>query len=309
MQTLKITKSAYEVMKKESLGCAAETGGHLIGPLREPIVVQVTTAGPAAKKSNASYTNDALYDNEILQQVITTYGGRVKSMGSWHKHPGKMSHPSLQDLHTAQEIVKRIEKSDNRPVYFIITNVAGNEVELFAYSLKHDQQTFDGISIKIIEDESEEIQNALNIEPVLIQPKKLDFWNDHDFQSPLTKVGNERLKLEIEDLTSQGYRVKVYTKDQFYLVIKKNETITCALPSEYPLNPPRIFNGNREMKYCMPIWNSTFRITDILDRLNKFKRLRGRSYESYRLKAKFNLLGFVKEVGLTFRHLWFHKKE
>jgi len=301
---LKITRSAYKLIKEESRKHKTETGGLLIGPSKTPIGIRATGAGNFAKSSFVAYTNDSDYDNRVLQEAIKEFNGRVKLLGYWHKHPGNMSYPSSGDLATAQGIVKRNEQEgDKRPVFFIITNVVDGEVKLYCYMLD-DNKEFVQVAVKIIDDNSKEIEKTLDAEPVIIQPRTMDFWSDADFQFYLTKYGYERLQSDVDELRTNGYDIKAYTKGQLCLVIKKdNEAIMCMPPPEYPLNPPRFFKGTDEIKYTLPIWNSSFRMVDILKNLEKLKVSERRIYESHHSETGSGLLGVINKVKRAIKSL------
>ena len=284
MKNLKITESAYKVIKEESLKYKTETGGLLIGTLKRPIVIKTSQAGPQAQVSNISYANDTEYDNQILQQAIKESKGKLKLIGYWHKHIIGLIHPSPGDFDQACEIVKRNEREgDNRPVYFIITNVK-EEVELYCYSLTPNQKDFSQLMIEIISDNAKEVEEAMQIEPIVIQPQEMDYWKGN-FQFYMTKYGYDRLKQEINSLVQLGYKVRVYATEQLCIKLEKDETILCYTPPEYPLNPPRFFKGNREIQYRLPIWNSTFKIADILKRTKNFTKSKRRQYESDNTKT------------------------
>jgi integrative and conjugative element protein (TIGR02256 family) len=309
MHKLLVTRSSYELIKKESLDSQVETGGLLVGTLRIPIVLKATRAGPSAKKSGTSYTNDVDFDNATLNKAINQYKGKSKLVGYWHKHPDSMSYPSAIDLATAKTIVRRNEISDTRPVYFVITNTSDDEVRVFGYSLERSQSNFNPVCIRVIDDKSEEIIKALSIEPAIVELKEMDFWDENDFQFYLTRVGHSRLKQEIDKLMAEGYRVKVYTKDQLYIVIKKNsKTILCQPPPEYPLNPPRFFEGNNEIEYSIPIWNSSIGIIDIIKGFWERKDIKRSNHESTYFGPKHRLLKFTKQIGGAVRSLRFRKK-
>jgi len=306
---LKITRNTYKVIKEESLKYKTESGGLVIGTCKIPIGIRATKSGIFAKASFVSYTNDSDYDNKVLQETIKEFNGRVKLLGYWHKHPGSMSYPSSGDLATARGIVKRNEQEgDKRPVFFMITNVIAGDVKLYCYMLD-DSKGFVPVDVKIIDDNSKEIEKTLSAEPVIIQPKTMDFWSDVDFQFYMTKCGYERLQSDVDELRTNGYDVKAYTKGQLYLVIKKdNETITCMPPCEYPLNPPRFFKGKDEIKYSLPIWNSSFRIIDILKNLEQLKISERRGHESHGYKAGSGLFRIINKIRRALKSLWSHKK-
>jgi len=318
-QELQITKSAYKVIEEESKKYEYnnrhqyETGGILIGALKKQIVVKASKPGERATLGCTHYTNDSYHDNEILKEAIDEFKGRIKLVGYWHKHPDSMSRPSTIDLHTAQHIVERNESTDKRPVFFIITNVVKDEVKLYGYSLKRGQKEFSCVTVRIIEDDSEEVQNALCHEPVIIQSRKMDFWNDLDFQSYLTKVGNKRIKEEVNELQSNGYVVKVFMKEQLLLVIRMEKTtLLCVLPPEYPLNPPRLFENHAkekaEIQYCVRFWNSTCRIVDIIRSFEVVKTAKRRNNESDHFETNHGLLKFFQKIREAVKSIWLHKK-
>jgi len=196
------------------------------------------------------------------------------------------------------------QEGDKRPVFFIITNVIKGTVKLYCYVLNNNK-TFVKVGIEVIENNAQEVEETLRAEPVIIQPKEMDFWHDSDFQFYLTKNGYERLKFEYEELVSNGYGVKVYAKKKVYMGIEKvNEKILCLPPPEYPLNPPRFFRDGVEIEYSMPIWNSSFRIIDILKNLNTRE---GGGNESHIHKTGSKLSGVVRHVKRAIKSLWSHK--
>ena len=309
MQVLKITRSAYRVIEQESIKAEqkrTETGGLLIGTLKRLVVVKASRPGTAARVSSISYTGDSEYDNTILRRAIKEFNGRVKTVGYWHKHPGCMNGLSDGDLNQAHEIFRTNERAgDKRPVLFIVTNVIRNEVKLYCYYLAFDQKEFKRVSIKIVRDDSKDVKKALHQEPVVIQPSELNYWDSRDFQFYRTKSGYTRLKKEIDELKRHGYQVKVHAESQMYIVVKKDQTIVCFPPPEYPLNPPRFFKNNVEIKYQLLIWNSSFRIKDILNILEK----QGGYCEGHNTKTSTKMSKIIKRCKRTIKLLWPYKRK
>jgi hypothetical protein len=305
MMKLRITQSAYDLIKKESLACRTETGGLMIGTLKRAIVIRATSAGKHAGLSHTSYTNDKEHDNESIRKIIHEYGGRISVIGRWHKHPGTMSYPSLTDLATARMIKDRHEQEgDNNPDFFVITNVVGKDIKLYCYLLENNN--FVQVSTKIVKNESRMIRKALDSEPVCIQPREMDFWDDTGFQFYRTKAGLERLRHEVKELRLHGYKVTVRARDQLCLIISKNtETLLCFPPPEYPLNPPRIYKGNREILYGLPIWNSSIRIIDIINNIIEKRRM----HESHCHEKRFRLFAFFRKIIKASKSLWPFKKK
>jgi len=218
-----------------------------------------------------------------LNEASEKYNGKLKLVGYWHKHPGEMSQPSSIDLATAQEIIKdRKKEGDSRLMFFIITNVINNEVKFYCYILNCNR--FVSVPIEIIEDDSPEIDRALRNEPVIIQTKSTNFWDNIGFQFYTTPAGNERLQKEVGNLKLKGHEVKAYVKDTLRLVIRKDEILIALLPPEYPLNPPRLFKGETEIDYQIPNWNSTFTLVDVLSHLDKKTIPERRPYENHSLE-------------------------
>jgi integrative and conjugative element protein (TIGR02256 family) len=306
---LKITKSAYQSIKSESLKHATETGGILIGTLRHPVVIRASCAGSLADLSVCSYSNDAAHDSKHLQTAIRDYDGKVKLVGYWHKHPGNMSQLSAMDIETARGIIKRAEKQeDHRPVFFMITNVVGHDVKLYCYML-NDRSGVTAVATKFINDGSPEVIKALNLEPAIVRQKKVNFWDDPGFQFYMTKTGSERLQQEVDELKSHGFSVKAYAREHVYLTISKyKETLICVLPPEYPLNPPRFFRGKDEIDYQLPIWNSSMGIIDIVQRISRESMIARRDYESHNTQTGSRCRVFLGTIRKAFAHLWLGKK-
>ncbi|MGB3479912.1 MAG: hypothetical protein WBB67_12220 [bacterium] len=306
---LEITKSAYQSIRNESLRLTTETGGILIGTLRQPIVIKTSRAGSLADLSTCSYSNDAAHDNKYLQTAMREYNGKVKLVGYWHKHPGSMSQLSAMDTETARGIIRRAEgQGDHRPVFFMITNVVGNDVKLYCYMFK-EHSGVAVVAIKLIDDNSPEIKKALKLEPSIIQQKKINFWDDPGFQFYLTKTGSERLQQEVDELKSHGFEVKAYAREHLYLTLSKHkETMICVLPPEYPLNPPRLFRGKDEIDYRLPIWNSSMGIIDIVQKSSKERLIIRRDHESHHTQTGSRCCVFLSKTRKVITHLWLGKK-
>jgi hypothetical protein len=305
MQELKITRSSYTLLEKETRKCETETGGLLKGTLRIPIVLQVSGAGPLAEMSCTSYRNDRAFDKWLLHREIKQNAGKFKLVGYWHKHPGNLSSPSLTDLGVARKLIKRNELSDNAPIFFVIANVVEREFELHAYSISQGKSDFENVSIQIIEDDSEEIIRALEVEPVITFTRTMNFWDDIGFRFYLTKVGEERIRKEINDLVLSGFDVEARAGGQFSLILRKKDEVLCLLPPEYPLNPPILIKNGRRIDYCLPNWNSGYRVMDVLKII---ENQRGGQNESPYLGSKYRLRKFTKQIRGVIKSLRFRKK-
>jgi len=304
---LKMTRTTYQFIERKSLESGTEIGGQVIGTTKRPIATRATKAGNHAELSYVSYTNDPAHDNEEVRKTIEEFDGRVSVIGRWHKHPGNMHYPSSVDLATARGIVKRNEEEGDRgSVFFIITNVVDNGVKFHCYALDEDKN-FEEVRIKLIDDNAREIEEALKIEPVIVQPREMDFWRDSGFQFYLTKTGYERLQKEVNELRFRHYVVKVHAKGQLYVVISKdNETIVCMPPAEYPLNPPRFFRRNVEISYSMTLWNSSYRIIDILQNLAALHIQERRHHESHNNETGSICIRFINGIERVVKSLWLH---
>jgi|GEM_PF-3195169 len=302
MGNLKISRKAYELICRESMNHDTETGGLLLGTLKTPVVIEASSAGMNSNTTAISYTNDSSHDNEVVREMIQKYRGKCKLIGYWHKHPYGCNHPSAGDLQEAKNIIEtNARDGDTRSVFFIITNV-NKQVDLYSYRLKPGINSFQHVELEEVDDQNF-IDNALKHESLVIQPQVKDFWRG-DFRFYETHYGFDRLKQEVDILLKSGYKVKVYTDEQLFLRIEKEGLLYCYLPPEYPLNPPRIFKNNVEIKYCMPIWNSTFMIVDILENINKRKQVLRRIYGSRNNKTNVRQYGLFERLKTTIRSVW-----
>lgn len=269
MEEIKITISAFNLIQHECLRCEVETGGLLIGTLNNLIVLEATPPGDKARSTFTSFSSDAEYDRLMLNKTIEKFEGRVKLIGYWHKHPGTLAEPSLGDMKQAQELVKDIdEDKDDRPLLILIINIVQREIQAYAYDIRYGSR-FSPFKISVIEDNSNEIQQALKNEPAVIQTRDVDFWTDLDFQFYLTQVGKERIKHEVDELNNSGYDVKVLrnpvTKRLYLEIIKYKMSFICFPPVEYPLNPPKILINKHPIMLPIQYWNSDCSIKQVLD--------------------------------------------
>jgi integrative and conjugative element protein (TIGR02256 family) len=293
-------------MGSDSLVCDVETGGLLIGTLKNPVIFKATKAGINAIKSYASYTNDVDHDNAILKQSVDESGGRLKLLGFWHKHPLGFDKPSLIDLDVARRIIRQsVESGDSRKYYFIITNVVnGNSVNYNCFTLDTSQGSFYRIKYMVSYDNDPELREALKKEPLILTPRALDYWNDKEFSFHLSLYGNERLYDEIRDLKKNGYRVHVYQGKRVQMLIEGKVNIICHMPPEYPLNPPRLFYGDYEIPYPLHVWNSTLKIIDLLEKIQYNVGEKGRIHESNHNERKSKTIAFLERIMQKVAHLW-----
>lgn len=266
---VKITRKAYQVICEESFSKPTETGGEIIGTIKTPIVIAALTPGVNAELSYTSFKPDAEYDNQNLQRIIKQYEGRVKLLGYWHKHPGRLSTPSMGDCLQAKEIVKELSnENDNYPYYVFIANVIDNEVKIYAYSLQFNEKEFKRLKLVIIDDDSEEIQNALTNESATIIIQETDFWSDRNFQFYLTETGKTRLEKEIQEI-QRHYKVEVFrqkkSKRLLIRITKDSISLTCVPPVEYPLNPPSFYNSNKILNLSPRYWNSDIKLLTLVE--------------------------------------------
>ncbi len=306
METLTITHGAYKIMENESLAHDTETGGSLVGPIRHPIVIRATRAGIKAAMSYASYTNDADFDTNLLDEIIHEYNGRIKLLGFWHKHPYGYDKPSGIDLKTAIRIVQRNAGSgDSRKHYFIITNV--NIYGLFSlrcYALKPGQENFEEMIYSLVHNDDEMVTKAIEREPVIPLTRTMNYWNDDDFSFHLTPNGRERLFDEIQDLREKGYRVRVFQGKRVQVLIEGKVNVICHMPPEYPLNPPRLFYGDYEIPYPLHVWNSTLKIIDLLEKIQYNVGEKRRIHEINHYERKFKTIALLERIKQKITHLW-----
>lgn len=274
MDTIKITHSAYKTIEGESLNRNTETGGRLIGCLNCLVVLEATLPGKDAELGSYHFTTDVEEDKRILDMIVRKYQGRVSSMGYWHRHPGNMSHPSTGDLMQAQSLIKDTALSgDKNPLYCFISNIVNGKVKLYAYSLSYGDENFEVCKLILIDDNSEEVKYALKNEPVVIQTKSINFWDDTNFQFYLTTRGKERIKQELKELEFAGYKATALRRqadNRLLLDIQKDGLSLLVIPPiEYPIGAPRFVDkvtGKEITKLSVLYnWNSDFSIKQVLD--------------------------------------------
>jgi hypothetical protein len=305
MLELLITQGVYKTIKDDCYANpSTETGGKVLGTLRRYIAISATTAGDKAVKTLTSFINDENYDKKIFNDMIVKYNGRLKSIGYWHKHPSGLSHPSYGDLTEARKIMKEINREgDKRPFFFLIA-IIETVFKLYGYVPNQNMTAFEDVKISLIEDDADEIREALAAEPVIIQPQDLDFWRDSSFQWYRTKCGQSRLKEEIIELEKKNYRVKAFAGAMLCLSIEKDgKVITCVTPPEYPLNPPRLFENNEEVSPILKNWNSSFMIIDILTQSEKDIVPERRIHEDHHTQAN-HLSGVFGPIKKTLKSIW-----
>lgn len=306
MENIKILRSAIELMGSDSLVSDVETGGLLIGTLKNPVIFKATKAGINAIKSYASYTNDANHDNAILKQSVDESNGRLKLLGFWHKHPLGFDKPSIIDLDVARRIIRQsVESGDSRKYYFIITNVeSGNSVNYNCFAMDTSKDSFYRIKHVVCCDNDPELPEVLKKEPSIPIPKVSNYWNDKEFSFHLTPNGSERLYNEIQGLKKKGYRVRVFQGKRVQMLIEGKVNIVCHLPPEYPLNPPRLYHGIDEIPYPLHIWNSTLKIIDLVEKIQDNVEETRRFHEINHNERNSKPIALLERLWQKIAHLW-----
>lgn len=113
-QEFQITEQAFKAITEETLkNPGPETGGIMIGLLREKVILEAGGPGPRASKGMSHYSPDVEHDQALLDRAKARYGERATFLGYWHRHPENSGIPSGGDLEQAREILKDFRNGGN----------------------------------------------------------------------------------------------------------------------------------------------------------------------------------------------------
>ncbi len=279
-EVISITKCAAAVLREESLRCNLETGGLVCGYPRGRVIDSATQPGPKAVKRACSFSADLEFQKRAMEVIIRESAGRAKQMGTWHRHPGLMSCPSSGDQDQARQIANDFAQDPSAcQLVVIITNVRGRrpkrQVLVHAFVYDPDAMQLLPARVALVPDDAPVVLDARKDEPPAPTVREADFFNDLDFRFQETRLGSQRLALEVAELRAEGLNVDAGQRrddGRVVLVLSAPNDKRCVVipPREYPLNPPRLFDlpGGREFDgaNCVSIryWSSDRRMLDIV---------------------------------------------
>ena len=262
MKSLLITASAYNTIITVSHRCLLETGGVLMGVLGNPLVI-VGAGQPGANAIHhfIRFTTDPASDIECLSTWRQVYGLVIEIVGWYHKHH-HLQEPSSGDHNQVRQL--REDFKDSRPILMGIVSENGlfrKNLKLRFFSLDDtgNQIEYDW---EIISDDSTQIQQAIQSLPHRPQLKDSGFWDDPHFQFYQNPIFRKRICREIGQLKESGLCVCVCrNKSDGNMVLQianNNMCLKLLMPPEYPLNPPIVFAGQKNIFDLRTIthWNS-----------------------------------------------------
>jgi len=138
-----LSQSAFSDIKQECLRYPhLETGGILIGKCdSENVFVPFAIgSGTFARRSFARFKPDVEWQQERLDRYFEEYG--INYVGSFHRHPGSLSRPSLIDYDTAVQILSDPEWAVNESVFPIIL-LRDGEVVIYPYYICRNHLKFE----------------------------------------------------------------------------------------------------------------------------------------------------------------------
>jgi len=276
METYLITESAWETMASVVRATQGrfETGGLLIGPRSQPVIVAATKPGPKAEHLPFRFTDDPNHQQAEFDSAASEFRDKVRWRGTYHLHPGVLSRPSHGDLNQAREFLEHL----GGRVLVVIAVLNGRAFEpdcpvaLRGFELQTGDRSFREVELMRVPDDSPAVAEALAQEPETIPVNSSDMWADPGFLSYLTPSGRARINAEVAELREAGFRVTTLRrKGDHRLLIHLDSfwgRLLCTPPREYPLNPPSLYLGRRT-RPIPPLtralaWNSDRRMCDLV---------------------------------------------
>ncbi len=285
MKKCLVKHSAMEAIKKASLPASEagkETGGILIGPSPTHEFVMITSAtGPGLDEgcaSAASWETAPDYLNTELRKARDE-DPRVNLRGFWHLHPGRMTHPSAQDLSEAQAILQDTEHYKLNELVMPIITADQDEITINFYYISRDDPCFREMPMEIVSDTVDSAKSLASESGIAEMETGSGFWHDAEWQFYMSAYGAARLELELNELEEAGYEVTaVLLLDDGDCCIQvcpegSSEAALFLLPREFPLNPPRVFMKScdeiteQEMGAPSPLsrWSSGVRLSELME--------------------------------------------
>jgi integrative and conjugative element protein (TIGR02256 family) len=153
MKNLVLSQRAFAEMHYECFKHPqVETGGILVGAGNaEDIIVPFTLgSGPAAYRSSSRFEPDVAWQQERLEQYFEKYG--INYVGSFHRHPGRLSRPSSIDYCTAVRILFDPDWAVDESVFPIIL-LKGRKIVIYPYYMCRKRLKFELMTMFMVPDD------------------------------------------------------------------------------------------------------------------------------------------------------------
>ncbi len=253
-EKLVISDRAMETIERESRKQPkVETGGILAGKRLSDrvIVTHATGPGPEADLEPLSFHKDTRYLQGVLNLLFGYFG--VNYLGTWHKHPPELDHPSGLDISGAIDELKDEEIGLERLLLPICLLKEDNSVELKPYFVDESGSQAYG------EKEWEVVPYNSLLSPIL-----------NNIQWYKTPAGKERLKEELSLFESNGAVVEVKkAPDGAYSfqagLPSSRKVLIFSCSNEYPVSPPEAVLLDPAAGSYTPV-NTTLLTNWIIDR-------------------------------------------
>jgi len=147
-----LAERAFRMLETDCLAHPdVETGGVLLGTATKNgfTVPFVVPSGPRARRSASRFQPDSAWQQRYLDYLFQRFA--FDYVGDWHKHPPHFDHPSAIDLATARHIVTSVRWNKLEAVFPIAT-IGQGRVQLRAFGIARDRQTFEELPIHIVPD-------------------------------------------------------------------------------------------------------------------------------------------------------------
>jgi len=161
---LVLSERTFHEVQKECLKYPeVETGGILVGRFKSEDVQAIFAigSGPAAHRSVTRFRPDVAWQQKQLDKYFEDYG--LNYVGSFHRHFGNFSRPSIIDYWAANQILSDLDWEVRKAVFPIIL-VQGNAVEIYPYYICRTSRKFERISMKVVPDDDPSVSIAIKEE-------------------------------------------------------------------------------------------------------------------------------------------------
>ena len=150
MQLILMEKAYRKIVEECFSFPEVETGGILIGRKvdRHNIVVPFALgSGPKARRSYTRFSPDVAWQQHALEKLFERY--QINYIGSFHRHPGNYSQPSLLDYKTAIGILESPDWGISEAVFPILI-LKNKKVEFHPYHMSWKSKRFQPIDWQVV---------------------------------------------------------------------------------------------------------------------------------------------------------------